>query len=1627
MKLSRLNKYANDLVIRLMNDDKALVKDIGTNLNDIHLYTQSLLEETVRLSVIQGSDGVVNYDALESKFNGMISKIATFSNNTYSTIAKKNDKFTEKSFLDYRKEFESSLKDMGFNVKHTPGSNVQEAIGEGSLDVVFGGTPKKSFEKHLLGLLKAGSEPAKIIKTVSQEHVALIQRQLAFGLSKGKGFSWTRDKVIREMFPKGVSQNIQKRMEYNVTRILRTSYMNAINNDTTEFVANNPQAFYGSIRVADGRPCIACIAKDGTYYKPGEQLVDHPNGQCVLSPLTYPLEYFETGKITKPIPNPFGKTLKQKFYQSSEATQRKLMGNNMLFKLWKQEKFDIEALVLPSGNPMSYRQAIMNLDKIGGMSFPRVSFFNAAVKQSLNSVMDPKDRMSPNHLVVRRKPNACPTKGKKLNEGLIMDNFIMEAKAGLTCPNSYNVDQYGDGSEYIDSNISPEKKAKILAMHEEYLDDPFTFNEKMRELNVMTRKDINGQEYFMIPKNSVDDRMFLKQETKTKIAKSPTDDVVDVDFDDIMGLDTEIDLFSDVGLEKIKFDRDGVARVVLDKDLVEHQTLKIYRVKNSKGKDVYVFDMKVQADLAEDIIKHSKGIQFDANPSSPRFNPDRINLPHVDPGTRSGTVPKLVYREINSSGNQLNLQTPNFKIYGRVRDGLYDGAPYTKSHALTGRIFYESTRDKLEDALFEFKWRMGKLQIGRGDYIKRFKGKSLDLKEFLKPINVKSREDYLKARLSWSEGSPVSKSDIKKIRGEFQNGRLTYYKDFNPTGPTTLFHDMRPAYFEKVFDAKGLLSTDMRIMTGRSTLQEGMSTMADINTGGSNGVFTRVTKKDTIDSAGGGKIRLIIDKDELNRIDWYGFDTDMWGKTDRIKGEWRGRKHYTSAQNKLQNDNEQIFRDQIHFSKIKGVIVSDKDDYEDIIAMFKRKGVSEVNGKSIDDFVVYKPRFSEGEIDIARFYGKKGSSVEPPKPKPPKPPEPPSPEKPPKPPEPPAPGKADNDFGKQLGTKDVKSTVIKDDFVEVTYTDGTFVHSYSGTSVDGVKLKNYNQVTSDFIDSDVIQKVGLKGSTVYQEQFIVTKKYDTLDSFLQTSLTKTEKAQDNLNKAIKQYFFDSKEGSDMMLHQVLTDNWLGTKDVITGYSWSKPNFTDMKSFWKPGTNTPSHKSIFNHLSNKHGDFKFHKDTIAKMEKFLDEMDFKAGYTAFRENVINHYKKTLGDDFNEDVAGRVALRLMKLKENNYVIHTDELGQLSWGKKVKGGIEPPKPKPPKPKPPEPEVKPPSPKELEKELEKPVEPKSKNIEDDITIGDIYDPKSLSGYQKDIIKSSKSFNNVPVSGEMPKAAVHVKKDYNFNFPSHVNVDTKNVKPGLSFEEIDSVWEKYKKELTKYGDTGNAHVDVQKDLFEAISKSLNKGKFAKSYGQVFDKPPTVAPSTLVPKNAAGCYWPTKHQIGMAKNASTSKLGYFKVMVHESYHATGGAFSTNTQWLGFNVVGMTDGIAGDMVEGLTELAARAFVKKLTNQSVHATYHTQVNGMKNCLSFVANNDMKRIKLIMNDLSKSGGTFNGADDILYLHYKKTWGKEAVFTKEQFDNAFVQLFKGKKVPKNHIWNINTQQFEEELAKYI
>ena len=557
---------------------------------------------------------------------------------------------------------------------------------------------------------------------------------------------------------------------------------------------------------------------------------------------------------------------------------------------------------------MSYQRAVAELPKLGGISNPTVGFLNPGLRSSLNRLMGPGDRLVSKHTVLRRKP------------ALGVD--------------SRGIDLVGDGSDFLVSNVSNKVKARAMALYGEGDLNWIAFNERARLLGIATRKDISGKLYYI-----VDNKKLKALKKVVKIPEVPLKKVVKIpeaplksELGKYVELDRDIDLIGGKGLDKIRWNAQGNARIVRDAELLEGQELRVYKMYDkASGKTYYSFEFKFTEKAAN---KFEKSLMKRGVASEDTF----------------------AFRANQRSGKGLLREEVHHPSKTAIRyDAKGTGCDvqfYSSSGEISSyssRIFVDCYADNLEDAL------------------KIFEGASKDykFKKVLGTVNDDAAEVYLRNRVKWADRDLDTPFDLDDITLKDVNG----YSVFSKKLPDELLDDVSYLLHEtdnlpglvSVFDSKTFMSTDVRALGGTGNVRAGLSSMSDISTGGSNSVFTRLVPKaskgDFDDFATKNTYKIIIDKKELHRFDWYGFPQDRYGDVAEIASGFTGRSSFIKESSrrtgKTFSRNEVMFRNYISSENVLRIEVSSNAVRKKVIASFKENGITVINGTPIEDFVQF--------------------------------------------------------------------------------------------------------------------------------------------------------------------------------------------------------------------------------------------------------------------------------------------------------------------------------------------------------------------------------------------------------------------------------------------------------------------------------------------------------------------------------------------------------------------------------------------------------------------------------------------------------------------------------------------------
>lgn len=168
-----------------------------------------------------------------------------------------------------------------------------------------------------------------------------------------------------------------------------------------------------------------------------------------------------------------------------------------------------------------------------------------------------------------------------------------------------------------------------------------------------------------------------------------------------------------------------------------------------------------------------------------------------------------------------------------------------------------------------------------------------------------------------------------------------------------------------ILKSSGMASSRGRCQMG--FVGDGASMSADFASGGSDNVFCRIGvkspgKRRFDDCYKGGRFRLIIDKHEMARTDWYAHARDAFGESsDKAMFSRLSALDFIKAmKQKYNTSNEIMFRNGIRKENIRSVTCNDETMRLDLIRAMRNAGMTEVNGISLDEFVRVEAYINNG-------------------------------------------------------------------------------------------------------------------------------------------------------------------------------------------------------------------------------------------------------------------------------------------------------------------------------------------------------------------------------------------------------------------------------------------------------------------------------------------------------------------------------------------------------------------------------------------------------------------------------------------------------------------------------------------
>lgn len=270
----------------------------------------------------------------------------------------------------------------------------------------------------------------------------------------------------------------------------------------------------------------------------------------------------------------------------------------------------------------------------------------------------------------------------------------------------------------------------------------------------------------------------------------------------------------------------------------------------------------------------------------------------------------------------------------------------------------------------------------------------LGVEDALGEVSERAERDYKIARLKWQyklenlDAEQLERAEKLTRRKVFpgystyvENGKHEEYlaKYGEDVRAVHMLNSMSVDSVYRVLTT-GLMSTTERF--SRGVVKNGISSVLDIDSGGADNVFTRIMNAEQRSKIQNHAV--VLKPEIFDRTDWYAYNVDSYGSTNeahfagRLAPEEIFRRtmgdidHYST-------DNEQMFRTGIGVEYIEAIEV-DELDRDELLEGLYQKGLSEVNGRPIEEVILAREFDDDDDWDGWDDFGPnfegEGESVE---------------------------------------------------------------------------------------------------------------------------------------------------------------------------------------------------------------------------------------------------------------------------------------------------------------------------------------------------------------------------------------------------------------------------------------------------------------------------------------------------------------------------------------------------------------------------------------------------------------------------------------------------------------------------
>ena len=270
----------------------------------------------------------------------------------------------------------------------------------------------------------------------------------------------------------------------------------------------------------------------------------------------------------------------------------------------------------------------------------------------------------------------------------------------------------------------------------------------------------------------------------------------------------------------------------------------------------------------------------------------------------------------------------------------------------------------------------------------------LGVEDALGEVSERAERDYKIARLKWQyklenlDAEQLERAE-KLTRREVFPGYSTYVENGKHEEYLTKYgEDVRAVHMlnsmsvDSVYRVltTGLMSTTERF--SRGVVKNGISSVLDIDSGGADNVFTRIMNAEQRSKIQNHAV--VLKPEIFDRTDWYAYNVDSYGSTNEahFAGRLAPEEIFQRTMGDLDHystDNEQMFRTGIGVEYIEAIEV-DELDRDELLEGLYQKGLSEVNGRPIEEVILAREFDDDDDWDGWDDFGPnfegEGESVE---------------------------------------------------------------------------------------------------------------------------------------------------------------------------------------------------------------------------------------------------------------------------------------------------------------------------------------------------------------------------------------------------------------------------------------------------------------------------------------------------------------------------------------------------------------------------------------------------------------------------------------------------------------------------